>query len=108
MVRIIDKQELLEIIEKNQKFLLLDVRDTPDYNNEHIKAAKHLLISQIEKQITSMAEKDDLIITYSKDLNCPASDIAAETISNLGFTNILRYKGGWKEWKEANFPTDKA
>ncbi len=106
MVRIIDKQELLEIIKKKQKFLLLDVRDTPDYNKEHIKAARHLLISQIENRIDSMADKDDLIITYSKDLNCPASGIAAETISNLGFTNILRYKGGWQEWKDANLPTE--
>lgn len=107
MVRIIDKQELLEIIKKRETFLLLDVRDTLDYNKEHIKAAKHLLISQIENKINSMAKKDDLIVTYSKDLNCPASGIAAETISNLGFTNILRYKGGWKEWKDAKLPTEK-
>ena len=108
MVRIIDKQELLEILESKQNFLLLDVRDTPDYNEGHIKTARHLLISQIENKINTMAKKDDLIITYSKDIDCPASGIAAEKITELGFKNVLRYKGGWKEWKDAKLQIEKS
>jgi rhodanese-related sulfurtransferase len=106
MVKIIKKEELLKIMKGDGPFLLLDVRDTPDYNKEHIITAKHLLISQIEKKIDSLAEKNDLIITYSKDIDCPASGIAAEKISSLGFTNVLRYKGGWKDWKEAKLQTE--
>ena len=106
MIKIISKQELLEKIESGEKFLLLDVRDTPDYKKGHIKGALNILISQIENRIKSIAETNDLIITYSKDINCPASGIAAEKLVKLGFTNVIRYKGGWKEWKESKLPVE--
>lgn len=106
MIKIIKKEELLEMIENKKNFLLLDVRDTSEYKKEHVITAKHLPISQIESKIDTFANKEDTIITYSEDLNCPASGIAAKKISGLGFKNVLRYKGGWKEWKQAELPTE--
>ena len=81
MVKIIKKQDLLDFIEKKEYFLLLDVRAASEYEKEHIIRAKHLPISQIEVKIDKLAAKNDTIITYSEDLNCPASGIAAEKIN---------------------------
>jgi len=106
MVQIINTEELKEKMDKGEEFILLDVRDTPDYEKEHIVGAVHLLISEIEQKVNSMFNKDDLIITYSKDINCPAKKIAAEKLIDYGFKNVLAYDESWKAWKEANYPTE--
>ncbi|MFX1521053.1 MAG: rhodanese-like domain-containing protein [Promethearchaeota archaeon] len=109
MVQIINTEELKEKIDKGEEFILLDVRDTPDYEEEHIVGAVHLLISEMnEQKVNSMFDKNDLIITYSEDINCPAKRIAAEKLSDYGFKNVIAYNESWKAWKEAHYPTEKA
>lgn len=107
MVELISRDELKKKIDNNESFKLLDVRDTPDYDTEHIVSAVHILISDMtESSLTNLFDKDDLIVTYSQDLNCPASGIAAEKLQQFGYSKLLRYKGGWGEWKDSNYPTE--
>ncbi len=107
MVQIISTEELKEKNEKREEFILLDVRDTADFEEEHIVGAVHLLISEMnEQKVDSMFDKDDLIITYSADINCPAKKIAAEKLIGYGFKNVIAYDESWKAWKEANYPTE--
>ncbi|NVM55407.1 MAG: rhodanese-like domain-containing protein [Candidatus Helarchaeota archaeon] len=47
-----------------------------------------------------------MIVTNSLDFNCPASGIAAERLKDYGFNKVLRYKGGWQEWKDSIYPTE--
>lgn len=107
MIEIISREDLWSKIEKGDKFKLLDVRDTPDYKREHIVGALHVLIAKMDKKnLKKLLSEDDLIITYSKDVDCPASGIAAVKLQNLGYKNVLRYRGGWQEWKNSNLPTE--
>ncbi len=107
MITIIKRDELKQKIDNKENFRLLDVRDTPDYQTEHIFGAVHILISDMsEDSLSKLLNKDDLIITYSLDLDCPASGIAAEKLQKFGYRNVLRYKGGWKEWKGSKYPTE--
>lgn len=107
MVQIINTEELKEKMDKGEKFILLDVRDTPDYEEEHIIGAVHLLISEMnEQKVDSMFDKDNLIITYSEDINCPAKKIAAEKLIDYGFENVIAYDESWRAWKEANYPIE--
>jgi rhodanese-related sulfurtransferase len=109
MVRIITTEGLKEKMDKGEKFVLVDVRDTPDYEEEHIVGAVHLLISEMnEQKVNSMFDKDEQIITYSLDINCPAKKIAAEKLIDYGFKNVIAYDESWKAWEEAHFPTEKA
>jgi rhodanese-related sulfurtransferase len=104
----INKEELLEKINRKERFHLVDVRDTPDYQERHIVGAENLLISEMNREaVEAMFDKHDLIITYSLDINCPAKNIAAKKLRNLGFKNVLAYQGSWKEWEEAGYPTER-
>jgi len=106
LVDIISRDELKKKLDKKEPVKLLDVRDTPDYKKEHIKGALHLLISDMnEENLKKIFKTNDLIITYSLNFNCPASGIAAEKLLKFGFRQVLRYKGGWEEWKDSNYPT---
>lgn len=106
-VKIITKEELKNKIEQGEEFKLVDVRDTPDYQEEHIVGAVHLLISEMnQEKLEAMFSKDDLIITYSLDKDCPAKIIAAKKFKEFGYPNVLAYQGSWKEWKESGYPVE--
>ena len=108
MVETIGKEEIKAKIESGEPFVLLDVRDTPDYREEHIKGAVHLLIADMDEgSVWELARPDDLVVVYSQDFDCPAKFIAAERLQEYGFTNVRAYPGSWKEWKEAGFPTER-
>jgi len=108
VVQIINTEELKEKMDKGEEeFILLDVRGTPDYEEEHIIGAIHLLITEMnEKKVDLMFNKNDLIITYSEDINCPAKRIAAEKLISYGFRNVIAYDESWKAWKDANYPIE--
>ena len=107
MVQTITTEELKEKMDKGEDFILVDVRDTPEYEEEHIVGAVHLLISEMnEQKVNSMFDKDEQIITYSEDINCPAKKIAAEKLIEYGFKNVIAYEESWKAWKEADYPTE--
>lgn len=107
MVKKITREEIKEKIDQSEKFRLIDVRDTPDYEREHIVGAVHLLISEMKQdRLESLFEKDDLIITYSEDINCPAKTIAAQKLMDLGYPNVFAYEGSWKEWKGSGYPVE--
>ena len=104
----ITKNEIRELINKNEKFKLIDVRDTPEYNKEHIIGAIHFLISEMTaEKAKSMLDVNDLIIVYSEDINCPAKTIAAGKLRGFGFKKIMVYPGSWKDWKMAGYPVEK-
>ena len=106
-IKIMTKEELKEKIDLGEEFKLVDVRDTPDYQNEHIVGAVHLLIAEMtQEKLDGMFDKDDLIITYSLDRDCPAKIIAAEKLVEFGYTYVLAYEGSWKEWKESGYPVE--
>jgi len=108
VVRTISKEDLKSKIDAGEKFRLVDVRDTPDYQKEHIVGAVHLLIAELNpEKAGSMSAKDDLIVTYSLDKDCPAKRIAAQRLLDYGFRNVLAYEGSWREWKEAGYPTER-
>ena len=57
MVGTITKEELKEKMDWGEIFILLDVRDTPDYEKEHITGAVHLLISEMEEKAPPSLKK---------------------------------------------------
>jgi len=106
MVKQITRKELVGMMNSSKKFTLLDVLPKDSYFREHIKGAVSLPLADIEKGVTKGLNKDDLIVTYCGSFECQASTKAAEKLISLGYTNILDYKGGLKDYKEAKMPME--
>lgn len=107
MIEVITKAKLLEEITSNKSLVLLDVRDTPDYEKAHIVGAKHMLIADMNSErIHAEFNPDDNIVTYSQDRQCPAKTIAAKKLLNMGFKQVRAYEGSWQEWNEAGYPIE--
>jgi len=42
-------------------------------------------------------------VVYCSDDDCGSSEELAYELQEIGFMNILVFKGGWKSWTEAGF-----
>ncbi len=82
---------------KEPSLRLLDINTTAVYNDAHIPGAMHVSLNSIEDQASTWDKKTP-IVTYCSDYNCIASHKAADTLRELGFSDVRVYSGGIHEW----------
>ena len=58
-------------------------------------------ISMLSDQIETMIGFDTGFVIYCSDDDCGSSEELAYQFQDIGFNNILVFKGGWKSWKDA-------
>lgn len=83
--------------------LMLDVREPDEWAGGHVDKALHIPRGDIENQAaTQLADKDAEIITYCKMGG--RAGMAAETLRDMGYTNVIPMQGGYADWAEAGYP----
>lgn len=53
---------------------------------------------------TFIPDKTSLVVTYCANPQCPASDHLARHLRELGYTNVIEYRGGIETWVNAGLP----
>jgi rhodanese-related sulfurtransferase len=93
-------QDVAEKLEKGHSFHLVDVREESEWARGHLPSAIHIgkgvIERDIEKTIPDTAEE---IVLY-----CGGgyrSALAADTLQQMGYTNVISMDGGFSGWKEA-------
>jgi rhodanese-related sulfurtransferase len=87
----------LKVESSPQQFV--DVRTPQEYNSGYIAGAENIdfkaegFLSKMEK-----FDKNEPVYIYCRSGN--RSSKAAAQLSEIGFTNIIDLKGGYKAWKE--------
>jgi len=87
-----------------QEFVLVDVLPAENYEKEHIEGAISLPVDAVKEKAVSLLPKDGRIVVYCASASCLASTQAAQALIELGFTDVLDFKGGLREYKESNLP----
>lgn len=100
MVKKITRDELIKMRKSGQRFTLVDVLSKDSYEKEHIPGAISIPISELETKASSLLNKNDTIIVYCASFECMASTNAAEKLQAMGFSRVLDYKGGLKDYEE--------
>ncbi|MEL0100081.1 MAG: rhodanese-like domain-containing protein [Euryarchaeota archaeon] len=92
--------EFANAIENNPDGFLLDVRTTSEWNSDgYIEGAKLIPHSDIESRQDELpSDKDDLIMLYCRSGN--RSQDAAQTLIDLGYSNLIELEVGITGWKE--------
>lgn len=107
MVKMLNREELQKWIAAGKKFRLVDVLDSQHYELEHIKGAINLPVSEIgDKAKIVLQDKSEAIVVYCASFECQASTMAANKLMAMGYKNVLDYKGGIKDYKEAGLPLE--
>ena len=92
----ITAEEAKQIMDNEEGYIILDVREQDEYDAGHIPEAILIPYTQIgEKANEMLPDKDQLILVYCRSGR--RSKIAAEALVELGYTNIKEF-GGISDW----------
>ena len=84
--------------------IFLDVREINEWNLGHIPGALFLARGNLETKVEALIPRDKNVIIYCASGN--RSALAADTMQNMGYTNVVSMAGGIRGWSDAGGPID--
>ena len=88
---------------ENDQALLVDVRETSEFDKEHIPGALLLPLSAFDPELFPTIPGKRVV------LHCAVgkrSETAGKMLINEGYHDIIHMEGGLEEWKKAGFETE--
>ena len=86
--------------------VLLDVRETKEYEGGRLPHAVHIPLSQLASRVGELAKfVKKPIVTYCA--RGQRGRMAGATLAKAGFGNIYHLSGGIKAWRDAGLPLEK-
>jgi rhodanese-related sulfurtransferase len=84
--------------------VLIDVRETDEFENGHANGAIHLSKGVVELGI------EETVPNVSTPIICycgggSRSALAADNLQKMGYTNVASMAGGFRAWKNEGLPT---
>jgi 3-mercaptopyruvate sulfurtransferase SseA len=87
--------------------LFVDARAIEYFKQGHIPGSvANDDIDALASAIDSRIGQNVAFIIYCSDDDCGSSEDLAYELQDLGFMNILVFKGGWKDWTGAGLPLE--
>jgi rhodanese-related sulfurtransferase len=88
----------------NSGALLLDVRDSQEYEAGHIIEARSLPAAELGAKAETLLKKykEKPVIVYCE--SGAASGAAARTLRAAGFSKVVTLRGGLQSWRQENLP----
>lgn len=107
----LDLEQFHEYVEANRG-LILDARPELFHRLGHVPGAISLpreSFSATYEKIKGKLEhnKGQPIVVYCSELTCEDSVMVQSALVQLGFTHVSVFRGGWDEWTQAGFPTER-
>src|SRR3972149_6829654 len=101
-IKEISAQEADELLKKNGKYLLPDVREKDEYREGHLEGALSLPRDFLEIKIESaVPDKSTPILAYCA--GGVRSLLAANALKEMGYQNVISMSGGYTAWKTAGY-----
>ncbi|MBE5820582.1 MAG: rhodanese-like domain-containing protein [Clostridiales bacterium] len=96
-IKYVSMDDIVQIMNENTNYIILDVRTIEEYNEGHIPNAICIPNETIGSDIfKELPNKEQLILIYCRSGN--RSKQAAEKLKKLGYTNLIEF-GGIIDWK---------
>jgi molybdopterin/thiamine biosynthesis adenylyltransferase/rhodanese-related sulfurtransferase len=94
--------EVKNRVERGEKWALLDVREREEYREGHLDGALSLPRGFLEMRVEeAVPDKSAPVIAYCA--GGVRSLIAARTLKEMGYENVVSMSGGYTAWKNAGF-----
>jgi rhodanese-related sulfurtransferase len=91
------------MIDRGEKFILVDVREESEFAKDHLPGAIHLGKGVIERDIeTQVPDTGSKLVLY-----CGGgfrSALAADNLQKMGYTNVISMDGGIRDWRAKQYP----
>jgi rhodanese-related sulfurtransferase len=97
--------EVKRKLDDGQTLHFIDVREDHEFLKDRAKGARHIGRGILERDVESLIpDKQAEIILY-----CGGgyrSALAAESLRQMGYTNVSSMAGGIRAWREAGYPIE--
>ena len=107
MARTITREELRQAIADGTVTVVETLREE-HFAAGHLPGAIHIHFEDIASSApVRLPDKDAAIVTYCSNTACRNSDIAANRLLSMGYTNVRKYAEGKDDWREAGLPLER-
>lgn len=105
-IKTVDSKEAYQLIQKEIKLVILDVRTPGEFAQGHVKGALNIDFHQAGSldQINTM-DKNATYLVYCRTRN--RSGAVVNSMSQNGFKNIIQMTDGITGWNMNNLPVEK-
>jgi rhodanese-related sulfurtransferase/TusA-related sulfurtransferase len=92
---IISNEELQSKLEVNENIIVLDVREAAEYAFNHIPNAISIPLGELEERMGDLGKENQIFVVCRTGNR---SDLAAQKLTEKGFTNIINVVPGMSQW----------
>ena len=85
-----------ELIEKRDKFIVIDVRNKKDFENGHIENAVNVPLEKLKEYAEKLDKSKKYVVHCNKGVT---GNAAQNLLINMGFENVYNLSGGYKNYK---------
>lgn len=92
-MKIVTKGQLTTLLQKGN-VTVVDARDENSFASGHINGAINFTKASLP------TDKSTKLVFYCGSERCPLSTQAAKKAIEMGYTNVMVYRGGWSDWNK--------
>ena len=103
IIREVSVDDVKAMLDRGDKFFLIDVREESEFAKDHLPGAIHLGKGVIERDIEQRVPDTAAPLV----LYCGGgyrSALAAVNLQKMGYTNVISMDGGVRGWREKHYP----
>lgn len=105
-IRELTVDDVKAMLDRNDRFHLVDVREESEWAKGHLPTAWHLCKGVLERDVEdAIPDHGAKVVVY-----CGGgfrSALAADNLQKMGYTDVYSMDGGWRGWSERGFPVAK-
>jgi rhodanese-related sulfurtransferase len=103
--KIMGTDELKELMNDDEQYVLVDARDAEDYDRMHIPGAVSMSVADVDK-LSDGLDKEKEVVIYCSGMMCTTSTEMTALLLKKGFKKVSEYKGGIQDWVSGGNPTE--
>jgi rhodanese-related sulfurtransferase len=103
----IDRDELKQMIERGERFVLLETLSPEHFQVAHLPGARNAPPAYLAELAPRLIpDHDTPVVTYCTGPACGAAARAARMLRALGYRDVRHYPGGKQDWIGGGLPVE--
>lgn len=105
-VRIVSAEEVIDMVLTDPDLIIIDSRKKTEYLTGHIEGAINILNTRLNREDLERIspDKSSSILFYCNGTRCLRSSDSIKKAKEWGYTRLIWFRGGWKEWSDKRLP----
>jgi len=100
----ISADDLKEALGSDHPPVVINTLPRDAHEAKHIPGSINVPVDDLDQVEDLVPNKDESIVVYCANADCDASPKAAETLEEMGYTDVTDFEDGYAGWRQAGHP----